>query len=222
MEREIHILKALWSCLLKPALLCVRRVGVPGVEGGEGGRVSSAVGWGGALASTMCGPWATGAVLSPCPSSQPRASTSTWLTWTSTRALCALSPRCLVASQWGKTDGKYTQVVDLRADMLSALYGSWLSLATSLGGRRQGFIHAEIKRFAAGHNVRFDSKICAEGDDAHPRGSGWKSSPRGGAPGEVPLKGTSISSLLTREVAVRWYGSMEEPLTLEQDLPCFL
>lgn len=69
------------------------------MEVGEGGRVSSGVGWGGALASTMYGPWTTGAVLSPCPSSQPRASTSTWLTWTSTRASGALSPRCLVVSQ---------------------------------------------------------------------------------------------------------------------------
>lgn len=33
-------------------------------------------------------------------------------------------------------------------------------------------IPAEIKGLDAGCNVQFNSKICANGDDTHPRGSG--------------------------------------------------
>lgn len=41
--------------------------------------------------------------------------------------------------------------------------------------------NAEIKEFAAGYNVKFDmySKICVNGDDAHPLWKWMKAQPKG-------------------------------------------
>nr|KAF6401627.1 hypothetical protein HJG63_009664 [Rousettus aegyptiacus] len=92
-------------------------------------------------------------------------------------------------------------------------------------GRQEPGTNAEIKDFAAGYNVKFDlfSKICVNGDDAHPLWKWMKIQPKGRGMLGNAIKWNFTKFLIDKNgCVVKRYGPMEEPLVIEKDLPCYL
>uniref|UniRef100_K7EJ20 Glutathione peroxidase n=1 Tax=Homo sapiens TaxID=9606 RepID=K7EJ20_HUMAN len=85
-----------------------------------------------------------------------------------------------VASQCGKTEVNYTQLVDLHARYAECGLRI-LAFPCNQFGKQEPGSNEEIKEFAAGYNVKFDmfSKICVNGDDAHPLWKWMKIQPKG-------------------------------------------
>ncbi|PNJ05302.1 GPX4 isoform 3 [Pongo abelii] len=121
-------------------------------------------------------------------------------------------------------------------------YRGFVCIVTNFGKQEPGS-NEEIKEFAAGYNVKFDmfSKICVNGDDAHPLWKWMKIQPKGkGILGKTAwglwgAAGDAHTSMCFFSSAIKWnftkflidkngcvvkrYGPMEEPLVIEKDLP---
>uniref|UniRef100_A0A8C6GE33 Glutathione peroxidase n=1 Tax=Mus spicilegus TaxID=10103 RepID=A0A8C6GE33_MUSSI len=128
-----------------------------------------------------------------------------------------------VASQ-GKTDVNYTQLVDLHARYAECGLRI-LAFPCNQFGRQEPGSNQEIKEFAAGYNVKFDmySKICVNGDDAHPLWKWMKVQPKGRGMLGNAIKWNFTKFLIDKNgCVVKRYGPMEEPQVIEKDLPCYL
>uniref|UniRef100_A0A8C8UF71 Glutathione peroxidase n=1 Tax=Peromyscus maniculatus bairdii TaxID=230844 RepID=A0A8C8UF71_PERMB len=128
-----------------------------------------------------------------------------------------------VASQ-GKTDVNYTQLVDLHARYAECGLRI-LAFPCNQFGKQEPGSNQEIKEFAAGYNVKFDmySKICVNGDDAHPLWKWMKIQPKGRGMLGNAIKWNFTKFLIDKNGCVmKRYGPMEEPQVIEKDLPCYL
>ncbi|KFO28908.1 Phospholipid hydroperoxide glutathione peroxidase, mitochondrial [Fukomys damarensis] len=97
--------------------------------------------------------------------------------------------------------------------------------AKDIDGHMEPGTNEEIKQFAAGYNVKFDmfSKICVNGDDAHPLWKWMKVQPKGKGMLGNAIKWNFTKFLIDKNgCVVKRYGPMEEPLVIEKDLPCYL
>ncbi|KAI4039232.1 glutathione peroxidase 4, partial [Homo sapiens] len=82
-------------------------------------------------------------------------------------------------------------------------------------GKQEPGSNEEIKEFAAGYNVKFDmfSKICVNGDDAHPLWKWMKIQPKGKGILGNAIKWNFTKFLIDKNgCVVKRYGPMEEPL----------
>uniref|UniRef100_A0A8I5TU59 Glutathione peroxidase n=1 Tax=Pongo abelii TaxID=9601 RepID=A0A8I5TU59_PONAB len=125
-----------------------------------------------------------------------------------------------VASQ-GKTEVNYTQLVDLHARYAECGLRI-LAFPCNQFGKQEPGSNEEIKEFAAGYNVKFDmfSKICVNGDDAHPLWKWMKIQPKGKGILGNAIKWNFTKFLIDKNgCVVKRYGPMEEPLVIEKDLP---
>ncbi|KAH0509086.1 Phospholipid hydroperoxide glutathione peroxidase, mitochondrial [Microtus ochrogaster] len=103
-------------------------------------------------------------------------------------------------------------------------YKGFVCIVTNFGKQEPGS-NQEIKEFAAGYNVKFDmySKICVNGDDAHPLWKWMKVQPKGRGMLGNAIKWNFTKFLIDKNGCVmKRYGPMEEPLVIEKDLPCYL
>lgn len=67
------------------------------------------------------------------------------------------------------------------------------------------------------------SKICVNGDDAHPLWKWMKVQPKGRGILGNAIKWNFTKFLIDKNgCVVKRYGPMEEPLIIEKDLPCYL
>ncbi|EGV99484.1 Phospholipid hydroperoxide glutathione peroxidase, mitochondrial [Cricetulus griseus] len=92
-------------------------------------------------------------------------------------------------------------------------------------GKQEPGTNQEIKEFAASYDVKFDmySKICVNGDDAHPLWKWMKVQPKGRGMLGNAIKWNFTKFLIDKNGCVmKRYGPMEEPLVIEKDLPCYL
>uniref|UniRef100_A0A8C2MWT5 phospholipid-hydroperoxide glutathione peroxidase n=1 Tax=Cricetulus griseus TaxID=10029 RepID=A0A8C2MWT5_CRIGR len=140
---------------------------------------------------------------------------------------------CLDKYKWvpgyvGKTDVNYTQLVDLHARYAECGLRI-LAFPCNQFGKQEPGTNQEIKEFAASYDVKFDmySKICVNGDDAHPLWKWMKVQPKelGGGPTPLyPVIMFSVPQFLIDKngCVMKRYGPMEEPLVIEKDLPCYL
>ncbi|KAK2086835.1 Phospholipid hydroperoxide glutathione peroxidase, mitochondrial [Saguinus oedipus] len=81
-------------------------------------------------------------------------------------------------------------------------------------GKQEPGSNQEIKEFAAGYNVKFDmfSKICVNGDDAHPLWKWMKNQPKGKGILGNAIKWNFTKFLIDKNgCVVKRYGPMEEP-----------
>uniref|UniRef100_A0A2K5FAC3 Glutathione peroxidase n=1 Tax=Aotus nancymaae TaxID=37293 RepID=A0A2K5FAC3_AOTNA len=125
-----------------------------------------------------------------------------------------------VASQ-GKTEVNYTQLVDLHARYAECGLRI-LAFPCNQFGKQEPGSNEEIKEFAAGYNVKFDmfSKICVNGDDAHPLWKWMKIQPKGKGILGNAIKWNFTKFLIDKNgCVVKRYGPMEEPQVIEKDLP---
>uniref|UniRef100_A0A2K5MT46 Glutathione peroxidase n=1 Tax=Cercocebus atys TaxID=9531 RepID=A0A2K5MT46_CERAT len=125
-----------------------------------------------------------------------------------------------VASQ-GKTEVNYTQLVDLHARYAECGLRI-LAFPCNQFGKQEPGSNEEIKEFVAGYNVKFDmfSKICVNGDDAHPLWKWMKIQPKGKGILGNAIKWNFTKFLIDKNgCVVKRYGPMEEPLVIEKDLP---
>nr|7L8M_A Chain A, Phospholipid hydroperoxide glutathione peroxidase [Homo sapiens] len=126
-----------------------------------------------------------------------------------------------VASQCGLTEVNYTQLVDLHARYAECGLRI-LAFPCNQFGKQEPGSNEEIKEFAAGYNVKFDmfSKICVNGDDAHPLWKWMKIQPKGKGILGNAIKWNFTKFLIDKNgCVVKRYGPMEEPLVIEKDLP---
>ncbi|VTJ62142.1 Hypothetical predicted protein [Marmota monax] len=107
-----------------------------------------------------------------------------------------------------------TNLVDLHA-----LYAECglriLAFPCNQFGRQEPGTNKEIKEFAASYNVKFDmySKICVNGEDAHPLWKWMKVQPKGRGMLGNAIKWNFIKFLIDKNgCVVKRYGPMEEPL----------
>uniref|UniRef100_A0A2K5IJZ0 Glutathione peroxidase 4 n=1 Tax=Colobus angolensis palliatus TaxID=336983 RepID=A0A2K5IJZ0_COLAP len=125
------------------------------------------------------------------------------------------------ALAWGKTEVNYTQLVDLHARYAECGLRI-LAFPCNQFGKQEPGSNEEIKEFAAGYNVKFDmfSKICVNGDDAHPLWKWMKIQPKGKGTLGNAIKWNFTKFLIDKNgCVVKRYGPMEEPLVIEKDLP---
>uniref|UniRef100_A0A2R9C348 Glutathione peroxidase n=1 Tax=Pan paniscus TaxID=9597 RepID=A0A2R9C348_PANPA len=125
------------------------------------------------------------------------------------------------ALAWGKTEVNYTQLVDLHARYAECGLRI-LAFPCNQFGKQEPGSNEEIKEFAAGYNVKFDmfSKICVNGDDAHPLWKWMKIQPKGKGILGNAIKWNFTKFLIDKNgCVVKRYGPMEEPLVIEKDLP---
>uniref|UniRef100_UPI0040535B8C De novo designed 2OBI-3 n=1 Tax=synthetic construct TaxID=32630 RepID=UPI0040535B8C len=126
-----------------------------------------------------------------------------------------------VASQCGKTEVNYTQLVELhrkhRAEGLEIL-----AFPCNQFGKQEPGSNEEIKAFCAQYNVTFHmfSKIDVNGADAHPLWKWLKVQPNGQGVGGNAIKWNFTKFLIDKNgKVVKRYGPMTEPRDIEADLP---
>lgn len=131
------------------------------------------------------------------------------------RVSCALS----ITWQWGKAYGNYTQLVDLHAWYTECFTNPDFPLhPVQEPGSNQ-----KIKEFAAGYKFDMYSKICVNGDNAHPLWKWMKVQPKSrGMLGNANKLNFTKFLIDKNSCLVKRHGSMEEPQVIEKDLLCYL
>uniref|UniRef100_UPI0040535BFB De novo designed 2OBI-1 n=1 Tax=synthetic construct TaxID=32630 RepID=UPI0040535BFB len=126
-----------------------------------------------------------------------------------------------VASQCGKTEVNYKQLVELH-ERYAERGLRILAFPCNQFGKQEPGSNAEIKEFMARYNVKFDmfAKIDVNGDSAHPLWKWLREQPNGKGIGGNAIKWNFTKFLIDKEgKVVKRYGPMDEPKVIEADLP---
>lgn len=118
-----------------------------------------------------------------------------------------------VASQWGKTDVNYRQLVDMYEKHAEA-DGLRILAFPSNDFRQELKTNEEIKNFAANYNVKFDmySLISVNGKNAHPMWVYMKSKQGGGILGSS-IKWNFAKFVIDKQgIPCARFGTTEDPI----------